>query len=93
MNRRELLKGLVAAPAIVRSESLMRIWVPPQGIITEWETFAYPFAQERTASGMMLMHQYQQQRYNAMMRKMVEDVQRPLLRYFEELLLQPDQQP
>ena len=30
MNRRNFLAALVAAPAIVRSESLMRIWVPPE---------------------------------------------------------------
>ncbi len=36
MNRRGFLGGLVgvvAAPAIVRAESLMKIWVPPQGIV------------------------------------------------------------
>lgn len=35
MNRRGFLTGLVgvvAAPAIVRSESLMKLWVPPQEI-------------------------------------------------------------
>jgi hypothetical protein len=36
MNRREFLTGLLAlgaAPAIVRAESLMKIWTPPQDII------------------------------------------------------------
>lgn len=35
MNRRGFLAGILAgtaAPSIVRSESLMRLWVPPQGV-------------------------------------------------------------
>lgn len=33
MNRRSFLGGLLAAPAIVRAESLMKIWVPPKEVL------------------------------------------------------------
>jgi len=36
MIRRHFLQGMLAAcsaPAIVRAESIMRIWVPPQGVV------------------------------------------------------------
>lgn len=38
MNRRSLLLGLggaLAAPAIVRAETLMKLWVPKQELLTE----------------------------------------------------------
>lgn len=34
MNRRGFLGGLLAAPAIVRAEFLMKIWVPPKEVLT-----------------------------------------------------------
>jgi len=38
MNRRGFLQSILAigaAPAIVRAESLMKLWVPPQGLLAE----------------------------------------------------------
>jgi hypothetical protein len=40
MNRRSLLLGLgaiIAAPAVVRAESLMKLWVPPKPSFALWE--------------------------------------------------------
>ena len=37
MNRRGFIKGvagLFVAPAIVKAENIMRIWVPPQGVVS-----------------------------------------------------------
>lgn len=45
MNRRGFLNGILAtamAPAIVRSESLMKIWVPPQELIQVHDSVVFP---------------------------------------------------
>lgn len=45
MNRRGFLAGILAgtaAPSIVRSESLMRLWVPPQGVWHRGGICPYP---------------------------------------------------
>lgn len=57
MNRRGFLSGILAgtaAPAVVRSESLMRLWVPPQRV---WHTggIAVPF---RYRSDPFLLQQF-----------------------------------
>jgi len=44
MNRRGFLGAILAAgvaPAVVRSESLMQIWMPP-ALETAWDQFSYP---------------------------------------------------
>ena len=44
MNRRDLLKGILVAgcfPAIVRAESLMKIWVPPEKKIITGDDVAW----------------------------------------------------
>ena len=47
LNRRSLLLGALAAPAIVRAESLMRIWVPPRRVWAgEWGASFLKFSGE-----------------------------------------------
>jgi len=41
MNRRGFLGGLLAAPAIVRAESLMKIWVPPKEVLVPQDPRRY----------------------------------------------------
>ncbi len=54
MNRRGFLTSclaLSAAPAIVRAESLMKLWVPPQGLMVEPNTLnSFMHSQEFTSS-------------------------------------------
>lgn len=41
MSRRGFLGGLLAAPAIVRAESLMKIWVPPKEVLVPQDPRRY----------------------------------------------------
>ena len=53
LNRRSLLLGALAAPAIVRAESLMRIWVPPREVWAgEWGTSILELTGERERQAM-----------------------------------------
>lgn len=41
LTRRSLLLGAVCAPAVVRAESLMKIWVPPVREVWQWRPGDY----------------------------------------------------